>query len=504
MDEPLRKLTVFVQCVCIALATTTHFVGCSWLKNRSQAKNVRPSISDLENEADSPAKTELASQSKATAPVALDGSAADNGAPETPNAPGIALKAPPSANISQSAISQATSDEALSEKQSKSAIRSLGAKSTKVVPANSTSGGGANQGTTVEKADFNVAEGGNSKPPISDAKTDAAAASLPGTFEVAGDGVKVDEGIVVCTVNGAPIFLDDVLRDIPRANIANAEKALSPEQFQQYMAANLEPRLNAAIDEELLIQGLKNKLKPEQFKDIIKQIDQHFDKEDALVAAKQHGCNTVAEYADLLRRNGTSIEAIKNFSRRRQLAEQYFGYMSHKVLPKETYERPDLLDYYSEHKEDYKIIGMVNWQQISLSYRKHGGPEKSRELAKSIRQRLKDGEDFGELAKEFSDGPTAKSKGGMRGWTKHDTMADEKLNKALAELPIGVVSRSIEGETGIEIVLVIDRTEDQYKPFSAVQEDIKMQLKSADMQKSRTKVVEDLRKDANIVRPSED
>ena len=318
------------------------------------------------------------------------------------------------------------------------------------------------------------------------------------SLEFEGAGVKLKNGQVAATVNGQPIFVEDIMRQVPFQvidQLARAERESTPQQYRddrrKIIAANLEQH----IERELLLQALKAKLKEDQLKGIQKQIDATYDNEYLAFAMKQAGVETPAEFEALLRKQGSSIEIMRTQFRNKELAHQYLGT---KALPKAGFDRPDVLKFYHEHKENYAIPARAKWEQIRLSYEKNGGKEGATEQAAKVLERLENGEEFAALAKECSDGPTAASRGGMRPWTTAGTLKDKELEQALFEQPEGEIGQPIETESSIEIVRVIERTPKGYTPFPMVQDEIKTQIKNDLMQKSTKALIKNLRDKATI------
>ena len=75
--------------------------------------------------------------------------------------------------------------------------------------------------------------------------------------------------------------------------------------------------------------------------------------------------------------------------------------------------------------------------------------------AESILQMIRDGtaDDFGELAKQYSDGPSA-GDGGELGWIRRDGSLVEEFEEAVFLLAPGVVSVPVETEFGYHLILV--------------------------------------------------
>lgn len=75
-------------------------------------------------------------------------------------------------------------------------------------------------------------------------------------------------------------------------------------------------------------------------------------------------------------------------------------------------------------------------------------------------QRIRSGESFADLAKEFSDDPASGSEGGSLGWAQNGQMVPE-FEQVMNSTPIGEISEPFESRFGWHILTVLDtRTED--------------------------------------------
>lgn len=111
--------------------------------------------------------------------------------------------------------------------------------------------------------------------------------------------------------------------------------------------------------------------------------------------------------------------------------------------------------YYSEHKEEFKHPDIVRTSQIVIQSGE--SPEanaKVKKQAGDIMARIKNGEDFAELARKYSTGPSA-ADGGDIGFYSRDAMPAEYAEVAFS-LPIGE-SKLVSSEQGYRIVKVTDR-----------------------------------------------
>ncbi len=120
-----------------------------------------------------------------------------------------------------------------------------------------------------------------------------------------------------------------------------------------------------------------------------------------------------------------------------------------------------------------------------------------RQRADSLYQLLKGGEDFGELAKKFSDDEESKKLGGDLGWYPVEQLP-ESLKVAVRNLPAGEISEPTLSEYGWHIILVKDKKD--RRKFN-LEEDWDVIKDMAKRRKTRQKVeewVEKLREETYV------
>ncbi len=129
--------------------------------------------------------------------------------------------------------------------------------------------------------------------------------------------------------------------------------------------------------------------------------------------------------------------------------------------------KEELEEYYHQHIDEYYAEPSIRLAVLLLT-----DDDKNilQEKLKIIKQGLKDGEDFSELIKQFSDGPTAKQ-GGDIGYLHEDEISP--LIKNIAQsLKVGEISKPVRAKKGIYIVQLIDRKDKEPKPLEEVRVEI--------------------------------
>lgn len=132
-------------------------------------------------------------------------------------------------------------------------------------------------------------------------------------------------------------------------------------------------------------------------------------------------------------------------------------------------------EYYNNHQDQFRTNEQVRLSSIFLKRGKTGDKrDLVEQRAEEILSRLADGESFGALAGEYSEGPGAEE-GGDLGYFKVADL-DPKLRAVIEDLPPGGVSEPIERSFGLQIIMVVDRKEGGVKPLEAVKDTIYREL----------------------------
>ena len=493
MDESTHPRAVVGRRLIAAALLLLAVAGCKQLEElagKSHSEPLVPAPPERKVAADAQSNTAR----PAAAPVKLDGSAQTEGSPVLPNAPTIGSESGIQAlsAIGNSARGGGSSDE--------TGASGPAGQTASAVPEDSDgwdeTESPAQPNTIAQAGGVRDEADGNSEA----AENPGADVILP--IEIEGTGAQLKKGQVAAMVNGVPIFAEDVLRTMPleiqkalEQNDKAAAAGQAPvEKVRQYRQHMIEQFLQQHIQQELLLQALKAKFKPEVLTGFQKQLDAQFNTEALPKLIKDKGYASAVELERELEKQGSSIEVLRSINRNRQLAQQYLGMQA---KAHEGIDVPDIRDYYQKHREDYAIVAQAKWEEIQLKFSKHGGQEKTRKLADEILKRLADGEVFAVVAKDCSDGPT-KSNGGLWRWTQQGNIKSKEVDQALFEQAVGEIGPPIETADCIEIIRVIDRSPAGYERFEDVQEDIKNHLKSAQFQRRVNELIKDLTENASI------
>lgn len=156
-----------------------------------------------------------------------------------------------------------------------------------------------------------------------------------------------------------------------------------------------------------------------------------------------------------------------------------------------------LKQYYEEHKADFNTEETVHLAGIFLMGKNPKDEKEFREMrmkGEDILSWLKEGEDFAELARTFSQGPGA-DEGGNLGTFKTAQLEPE-LRKMVEATPVGGFSDLIIRPNGIQIIKVVNKRGGEEKTFEEVKDAIHSVLYQKEVNKRYASWIRQLRKDS--------
>ena len=150
----------------------------------------------------------------------------------------------------------------------------------------------------------------------------------------------------------------------------------------------------------------------------------------------------------------------------------------HKELPRvNDITEDEVRTYYQDHPENFLIDGAVRVRHILIKiYPKDDETARTqaRKKIESILEQLRNGADFAESAKQYSDGPS-RIKGGDVGWVHHGQKYKTFEITAYA-LKIGEISDIIETPLGYHILTVIEKKPTLRVAFEKAEKPLKKYL----------------------------
>lgn len=147
-------------------------------------------------------------------------------------------------------------------------------------------------------------------------------------------------------------------------------------------------------------------------------------------------------------------------------------------------------DYYNGNKAEFAVNPEAKAQHILVkSDGTPAGDKKALETIQDIKKKTAS-QDFGQLAKQFSEDTGSKDNGGDLGFFGRGRMVPEFENAAFS-LPIGQVSEPVKTNFGYHLLKVTERKEQKQKTFEEVKGQIAQKLAATDLYDSYLKALED-------------
>jgi len=235
--------------------------------------------------------------------------------------------------------------------------------------------------------------------------------------------------------------------------------------------------LNDMIESKLIIQ----KAKEEDY-----EIDEQMIKKMAEDQIKQVATQfpSEIEFKKELRNAGLSVPDLKDYYIEMMTEEQLkTQIIRHNIQSNIHITEGEVEEYYKENKDDIPNRPEMYQAGMIVRFIKAGNDTKNKVLVEinKIRDKLNEGEDFAELAQEFSDDPSA-TNGGNLGFFGKGMMVKPFEDAAFALMP-GEISEVIETQFGYHIIKVLEKKGNEVnashilKMVEATEEDVQANIK---------------------------
>ena len=154
-------------------------------------------------------------------------------------------------------------------------------------------------------------------------------------------------------------------------------------------------------------------------------------------------------------------------------------------------------EHYTANIEEFETPERVRASHVLIGTEERG-EDAARELAQEIADRARGGEDITELAREYSDDPSAEQNSGELGWFARGRMVPEFEEAAFALREVGAISDPVETDFGFHVIQLHERSEASARPFERVKPRIIRELQEEHASEVRLEEVERIRGDERI------
>ena len=319
--------------------------------------------------------------------------------------------------------------------------------------------------------------------------------------------------ILACVAaQAANTVIEEIIARINNSIITRADLARSREQTAQEYKEKFGPQadselakhekdvLRDLIDQQLLVQkGADLGITADT--EVIKRLDEirksmNLDSMEALEKAAQQ--------------QGISYEDFKQNLRNQIITQQVIG---REVGSKVQVTKEEMQQFYDSHKKELERPEMVRLSEILISTQKPAPKpdaqgqqppqpsdeqvlQEAQKKADEVLAMIKKGEKFEDVAKKYSDGPSAEQ-GGDLGEFKRGTLAKELEDKTFAMKP-GDVTDVIRTKQGFVILRVTEHTPAGVPPMKDVEQSIQEAIYYQKLQPALREYLTKLREQAYI------
>jgi peptidyl-prolyl cis-trans isomerase SurA len=267
---------------------------------------------------------------------------------------------------------------------------------------------------------------------------------------------------------------------------SDCQNRCTPEQLKALTEDRQKNALRDLIDQSLLVQRAKDmgiSVEP----DVIKQLDQ---------IRIENKLPSMEALEQAVSGQGMNWEDFKNNIRT--------GLLTKKVIQSEVgshinVTKEEIQKYYDEHKSEFVRPEQVALRSIEINTTGKDEAEVAelKKKAETALKRIQDGEDFGEIAKRYSDGSTAKQ-GGYLGVYKRGELSKE-LEDTVFSMKKNGLTGVMETKQGFLIMQVLEHYDEGEQALAKVQNEIEGKLYDQRLEPALREYLKTLREESYVV-----
>jgi len=260
----------------------------------------------------------------------------------------------------------------------------------------------------------------------------------------------------------------------------------TPQQLQTNIEDRQKNTLRDLIDQSLLVQRGKD-MGISVKADVIKQLDQ---------IRKQNKLESIDALEKAVTSEGMNWEDFQSNIESHLLTQRV---ISSEVGSHININDGDVAKYYEEHKSEYVRPEQVALREIEVSTQGKNADELPalKKKAETALKRVQDGEDFGEIAKRFSDGST-KEEGGFLGVYKRGELSKELEDKVFV-MKRNQLTDVMETKQGYLVLQVLEHYDEGQQSLDKVRNEISEKLYSTRMEPAMREYLKTLREQSYVI-----
>lgn len=305
---------------------------------------------------------------------------------------------------------------------------------------------------------------------------------------VSPEGGKIIEEIVA-RVNNEVITRSELQHSIDTAEEdakQDCQERCTADQLKSVTEDRKKNALRDLIDQSLLVQRGKDmgtSVEPE----VIKQLD---------AIRQENKLDSLEKLEQEVEKSGINWEDFKNNIRNQILTKKV---INEEVGSHINVSNDEIQKFYDQHKKEFVRPEQVALRSIEVNTTGKSEAEVAdlKKKAQTALKRIQDGEDFGEIAKRYSDGSTAKQ-GGYLGMYKRGELS-KQLEDVVFALKRNGLTDVMETRQGFLIMQVLEHYDEGEQSLDKVREEIHQKLYGEKMEPALREYLKTLREQSYVV-----
>ena len=184
------------------------------------------------------------------------------------------------------------------------------------------------------------------------------------------------------------------------------------------------------------------------------------------------------------------IKNQSSFSTEEKISVEYIELKSEQFI--KPVEQQILINEYESVKQDYEQPQENRISHVLLIKKNEESEQEYEQRINIVENKLSEGLELGEAARQFSDDTGSAQSGGDLGFSSGDAFPEE-MEIAASELAVGEVSDRVETEAGIHFLLLTDRKEKAQASFEDLKEQLTRKIQERAADTSLLSLIEELR-----------
>jgi hypothetical protein len=282
----------------------------------------------------------------------------------------------------------------------------------------------------------------------------------------------LDNAKVIARVGPEVVLQGDLLTPSALAWLDKVSGGLTPEQIAELKLQICKQVMSQHIESLLVYIDACRTIPEERLPEIEKKVNEAFDQQQLPRMVKDAGLASAAEFEQLLRSRGQSLDRIRKMFFERALAQQW---IQQKVMNEGEIPHAEMIAWYQNHLADYDYPARARFEQITVKITPQRARPRAWNTLAGLGNQVFEGRPFADVAKAHSEGPTAAT-GGAYDWTTRGSLVSKAVDEAIFSLPVGQLSAILEDGSALHIVRVIERVDAGRIPFIEAQVAIRERL----------------------------